>query len=170
MLKNGARWGSPFPPFIFLQSNPHQYPPQSLPPPTSGALKLASCSSNSSKDRHFGCWARRRVRYEEEEDGEKEYEYNPDIAMLELYSQSVKQEALIVRATVDESEEEILIFKGFSSGLSHGTSPDPSQSILPSRAVIESIDRVKGPFNPKNIEYIEMGLTLEDFKARFRSN
>ncbi|CAM8945612.1 unnamed protein product [Rhodiola kirilowii] len=97
-------------------------------------------------------------------------EYNSDIAVLEFYSQSAKQEALIVKATVDDSEEEILIFKGFSSSLSYGTSPDPSKSILPARAVVKAIDRVKGPFNPTDIQYIEKGLTLDDFKARLRPN
>ncbi|KAI5678158.1 hypothetical protein M9H77_09108 [Catharanthus roseus] len=49
---------------------------------------------------------------------------------------------------VDENEVEVLIFKGFSSYLSYGTSPDPSRSVLPARAVIKRIDIVKGPFNP----------------------
>ncbi|CAM8939603.1 unnamed protein product [Rhodiola kirilowii] len=77
------------------------------------------------------------------------------IFVLEFYSQSAKQEALIVKATVDDSEEEILIFKGFSSSLSYGTSPDPSKSILAPELVVKAIDRVKGPFNPTDIQYIE---------------
>ncbi|KAK9276147.1 hypothetical protein L1049_005678 [Liquidambar formosana] len=100
------------------------------------------------------CEARRRVRYEDNEgDDDEEYGHNEEIAMLELYSQSAREEALLVRAMVDEQEAEVLIFKGFSSCLSYGTSPDPSKSILPARAVIKSIDRIRGPFNPSNIEY-----------------
>ncbi|KAJ6910829.1 hypothetical protein NC652_021474 [Populus alba x Populus x berolinensis] len=115
------------------------------------------------------CRARRRpVRYEDkdEDDREEEYGHNLEIAMLEFYSQSAIGEALLVHAIVDEQEVEVLIFKGFSSCLSYGTSPDPSKSVLPARAVIKSIDRIKGPFNPSNIEYLEKDLTWEAFKSR----
>ncbi|KAK1387525.1 Two-component response regulator ARR2-like [Heracleum sosnowskyi] len=109
--------------------------------------------------------ARRRIRYDEEEGDGNDYGNNEDVAMLEYYSESVKEIALVVKAEVDEQEVEILIFKGFSSSLSHSTSPDPSRSILPARAKIKSIDRIKGPFNPSNIEYIEKGISLEAFRG-----
>lgn len=57
------------------------------------------------------CSARRRIRYDEEEDTEEYYGHNAEIAMLEYYTQSVKEEALVVRAEVDELEVEVLIFK-----------------------------------------------------------
>ncbi|KAI8020923.1 hypothetical protein LOK49_LG03G01028 [Camellia lanceoleosa] len=99
------------------------------------------------------CRARRRVvRYndEDEDDDDEEFEYghNAEIAMLELYSQSARDEALLVTASVDDQEALVLIFKGFSSCLSYKTSPDPSRSVLPKRAVIKSIDRIRGPFDP----------------------
>ncbi|OMO60714.1 hypothetical protein CCACVL1_23937 [Corchorus capsularis] len=117
------------------------------------------------------CFARRRVRYDDEDEeingGEGgDYGYNEEIAMLELYSQSARGEALLIHAIVDEQEVEVLIFKGFSSNLTCGTSPDPSRSVIPARAVIKSIDRIKGPFDPSNIEYIEKGLEWESFKTR----
>ncbi|KAJ9135710.1 hypothetical protein P3X46_032862 [Hevea brasiliensis] len=117
------------------------------------------------------CSARRRVRYEDENEDEEEDEsgHNEKIALLEMYTQSAREEALLVQAVVDEQEVEVLIFKGFSSSLSYETSPDPSRSVLPTRAVIKSIDRIKGPFDPSNIEYIEKGLTWESFKTRFAS-
>ncbi|OVA12174.1 hypothetical protein BVC80_1775g15 [Macleaya cordata] len=118
------------------------------------------------------CLVRRRVRYEDEEkddDDDEQYGYNSEIGMLESYSESARNEALLVRAMVDGQEEEVLIFKGFSSCLSYRTLPDPSRSILPARAVITSIDRIKGPFDPSNIEYIEKGLTWETFWTRFQS-
>ncbi|KAG6707835.1 uncharacterized protein LOC122312918 [Carya illinoinensis] len=114
------------------------------------------------------CAARRRVRYDDEEedvDGDEEYGHKEEIAMLELYSQSAMGEALIVHAMVDEEEVEVLIFKGFSSCLSGRTPPDPSRSVLPARAVIKSIDIIKGPFDPSNTEYIRKGLTWEAFKT-----
>ncbi|GAB4840452.1 hypothetical protein Ancab_021220 [Ancistrocladus abbreviatus] len=130
-------------------------------------------NNNPTEGSSIHCRARRRVRYEEEEDShdeEEEYGYNAEIAMLEFYSQSAKEEVLVVKAMLDDREEEILIFKGFSSCLSHRTVSDPSKSVLPARAVIKSIDRIKGPFNPSDIEYIEKGLTWEAFKSRLQSN
>ncbi|KAJ0037611.1 hypothetical protein Pint_22419 [Pistacia integerrima] len=109
------------------------------------------------------CGARRRVRYEEDEE---EYGYKEEIAMLEIYSQSARGEALLVKALVDEQEVEVLIFRGFSSSLSGRTSPDPSRSVVPARAVIKSIDRIKGPFDPSNVEYIEKDIQWEAFKPR----
>ncbi|PON45927.1 hypothetical protein PanWU01x14_255220 [Parasponia andersonii] len=116
------------------------------------------------------CAARRRVRlFEEEEEEEEEYGYNEEIGMLELYSQNAREEALLVQAMVDGQDVEVLIFKGFSSCLSYRTSPDPSKSILPARAAIKSIDRVKGPFDPSNIEYLQKGLSWEEFKTSLPS-
>ncbi|XP_071703644.1 uncharacterized protein [Rutidosis leptorrhynchoides] len=125
-------------------------------------LKIATQRPQVSNIR---CWARRQVRYGEDDENEtdQEYGYNEEIAMLEFYSQ-IAQEALLVKALVDDQPVEVLIFKGFSSSLSSGTSPDPTKSILPARAVIKSIDRVKGPFDPSNIDYIEKDLTVEAFK------
>ncbi|XP_068660056.1 uncharacterized protein [Aristolochia californica] len=113
------------------------------------------------------CKARRRLRYNSDDDEEhEEHGHNAKISMLESYSESFKDEVLLVRATVDGQEEEVLVFKGFSSSLSFGISPDLSKSVLPARAVIKSIDRIKGPFNPANVEYIEKDLTWDAFKAR----
>lgn len=50
--------------------------------------------------------------------------------------------------------------------MSGGTAADPAKSVLPERAIIRSIDVVKGPFDPNNIEYLEKGVEWEDFKSR----
>ncbi|XP_060188202.1 uncharacterized protein LOC132617252 [Lycium barbarum] len=118
------------------------------------------------------CRARRRVIYDdddEEEDKENGHNDNAELALLEFYSESVRNEVLIVKALVDDEEVEVLLFKGFSSCLSYRTSPDPSKSVLPARAVIKCIDRIKGPFDPSNIVYLEKGLTMEEFKERILS-
>ncbi|KAL7110791.1 hypothetical protein ACP275_05G048400 [Erythranthe tilingii] len=107
--------------------------------------------------------ARRRVIYEEDDEEDDDYGYNEEIAVLESYSQLVKDEILLVQAMVDEEQVEVLIFKGFSSCLSSRTYSDPSRSVLPTRAVIKSIDRAKGPFDPSNLQYIEKGLTFDVF-------
>ncbi|XP_030496530.2 uncharacterized protein LOC115712401 [Cannabis sativa] len=117
--------------------------------------------------------ARRRVqRFNEDDDDdeeEEEYGYHEEIAMLELYSQNVRDEALLLQILLDGQEIQILIFKGFSSCLSYSTSADPSKSIVPARAVIKSIDRIKGPFDPSNIHYIQKALSWQQFKTTLLS-
>nr|XP_009791395.1 PREDICTED: uncharacterized protein LOC104238666 [Nicotiana sylvestris]XP_016465459.1 PREDICTED: uncharacterized protein LOC107788299 [Nicotiana tabacum] len=138
------------------------------------AVTFHSSSSTTTRKSNVGrplasvfCRARRRVIYDnDDEEDDEEYGHNEEIAMLEFYSQSVRNEALLVKAIVNEEEVEVLIFKGFSSCLSYGTCPDPSKSVIPARAVIKCVDRIKGPFDPSNIEYLEKGLTMEDIKAR----
>ncbi|CAA7043709.1 unnamed protein product [Microthlaspi erraticum] len=113
----------------------------------------------------FRCGARRRVRDDVREDEDESYGYNEEIAMLEIYSQSCREEALIVTAIVDDEEEvEVLIFRGVSSCLSGETAVDPARSVLPERAVIKQIDRVRGPFDPSQIHYIQKGLSFQAFK------
>uniref|UniRef100_A0A803MTK1 DUF7734 domain-containing protein n=1 Tax=Chenopodium quinoa TaxID=63459 RepID=A0A803MTK1_CHEQI len=135
--------------------------------PLMGCLHLRAQTGIGTRPVSLTDPARRRVRYDKED--YESYGYNEEIAILEMYSQSARGEALLVTAMVDDQQVEVLIFKGFSSCLSYGTSPDPSKSVLPQRARIMSIDRIKGPFNPNNIEYIEKGLTWETFKSRFAS-
>ncbi|GMJ03723.1 hypothetical protein HRI_004041500 [Hibiscus trionum] len=127
------------------------------------AIKLG----NYQRAFHVSCAARRRIRYDDGD--EEENEYNEEIAILEIYTQSAREEALLVHALVDEQQVEVVIFKGFSSCLSYGTSPDPSKSVIPRRAVIKSIDRIKGPFDPSNIQYIETDLHWDSFKTRLAS-
>ncbi|KAG8382689.1 hypothetical protein BUALT_Bualt05G0103600 [Buddleja alternifolia] len=110
------------------------------------------------------CGARRRAIFDDEDDGGN-YGYNEEIALLETYTEAKKDEILLVHALVDDDEHvEVLIFKGFSSCLTYKTSSDPSRSVLPAKAVIKSIDRVKGPFDPTNIQYIQKGLTFDAFR------
>ncbi|XP_027356535.1 uncharacterized protein LOC113865925 [Abrus precatorius] len=148
-----------------------------LPLPSSSTHNVSLCWAskdlNLSTQRSTGLWcaARRQIRYQDgDEDRDEEYGHNEEVAELEFYSQSVKGEALLVHALVDQEEVDVLIFKGFSSCLSYSTSPDPTRSILPARAVIVSIDRIKGPFDPANIEYLQKGVTWEEFKKNVLSN
>ncbi|XP_011070717.1 uncharacterized protein LOC105156318 [Sesamum indicum] len=167
MLKHLPKWTSNPLTFLlptpFLSCSPSGHAAVACCPPSVGRLqfKLERASRTPSR-------ARRRVIYDEEEEEEdEEYGYNEEIAMLEMYTQSMKDEILLVQTWVDEEQVEVLIFKGFSSCLSYKTSADPSRSVVPSKAVIRSIDRIKGPFDPSNIHYIEKGLTFDAFKTRF---
>ncbi|MDC0834764.1 hypothetical protein POG22_17390 [Geitlerinema sp. CS-897] len=83
------------------------------------------------------------------------------IARLEQYTIKRPQEVLLVSATVDGEDDEIVIFKGFSSSLMRPTAFDPDVSVLPDDAKIEKIDRLQSPYVPENPQYIEQGLTWE---------
>lgn len=91
------------------------------------------------------------------------------IGILENYTEKVPSEILLVHALVDGEEDEILVFKGQSSSLMRATSPDPGEAVLPPTAVISCIDRMQGPFNPSNPEYIEAGLSLDAFLEFLKS-
>ena len=44
---------------------------------------------------------------------------------------------------------ELLIFRGFSSSVSHPTGFDPDQPLLPEGAQIEQAELLRGPLNPQ---------------------
>lgn len=80
---------------------------------------------------------------------------------LEQYTIKRSQEVLIVTAEVAGEEDQIAIFKGFSSSLMRPTAFDPDIPVLPDDAKIISIDRVAAPYNPESPRYIQQGLTWE---------
>lgn len=115
------------------------------------------------------CRVRRQVRYDEEdEEDDEEWGHNEDVARMERYTEDARDQALLVKARVDDELEVVLVFKGFSSSLSGGTAADPARSVLPERAIIQSVDVVKGPFDPNNIEYLEKGVEWGEFKSRLQ--
>jgi hypothetical protein len=80
---------------------------------------------------------------------------------LERYTAKRPHEVLIVTAEIAGEEDEIAIFKGYSSSLMRPTAFDPDVPVLPDGARIISIDRVLSPYNPEDPHYIEQGLTWE---------
>jgi hypothetical protein len=62
----------------------------------------------------------------------------------------------------------LLLAQDFSSSLSGMTATDPSRSVLPERAIIQSVDVVKGPFDPNNTEYLEKRVEWDEFKSRLQ--
>lgn len=86
-----------------------------------------------------------------------------DISILEGYTQRVPSEVLLVHAVVNDEEDEVLIYKGHSSSLMRATSSDLEDAVLPPSAEIDGIDRMKGPYNPSNPQYIEAGLSWDEF-------
>ena len=84
---------------------------------------------------------------------------------LEKYTEKYPKEVLLVTAEINGEEDEIAIFKGFSSSLMRSTAFDPDVPVLPDTAKIIRIDRLTGPYNPSNPQYIERGLSWETMQA-----
>lgn len=80
---------------------------------------------------------------------------------LEQYTSRRPQEVLIVTAQIAGEEDQVAIFKGYSSSLMRPTAFDPDVTVLPDEAKIIAIDRVASPYNPKSPRYIQQGLTWE---------
>jgi hypothetical protein len=83
---------------------------------------------------------------------------------LEQYTIKHPQEVLLVTISGEGEEEEIAIFKGFSSSLTRGTAYDPDIPMIPENAVIIRINRLVSPYNPLNPQYIQQNITLEEMQ------
>lgn len=86
------------------------------------------------------------------------------IYLLEEYSQKSPEQVLIIKAIDKENEQEIIIFKGFSSCLSSATKFDTDEPMLSPSAQIINIDIVKSPYNPQNLHYLKRNLTWQEFQ------
>lgn len=80
---------------------------------------------------------------------------------LEQYTLKHPQFVLIVTALIAGEEDQVAIFKGYSSSLMRSTAFDPDVPVLPDDAQILSIDIVTSPYNPESPIYIQQGLTWE---------
>jgi hypothetical protein len=82
-------------------------------------------------------------------------------SILEAYSRSHPEEILIVELA--NPEDEIMIYKGFSSSLRFATASDPDVPLIPDGAEIRKIDRLLAPYHPQAPRYIQQNLTWMDF-------
>jgi hypothetical protein len=80
---------------------------------------------------------------------------------LEQYTIKRPGEVLVVNAAIAHEPDQVLIFRGFSSSLMRPTASDPDVPVLPDEAIIQSIDRLRSPYNPDQPDYIQQGLTLD---------
>lgn len=85
------------------------------------------------------------------------------VTRLEKYTLSRPQEVLLVHAEINGEDDQIIIFKGFSSSLMRPTAFDPEVPTLPADAAIRQIDRLQGPYQPQAPQFLERGLSLKDF-------
>ncbi|KAK3285629.1 hypothetical protein CYMTET_6774 [Cymbomonas tetramitiformis] len=83
---------------------------------------------------------------------------------LESYTEIFEKEVLVVRASVEDEEDEILVFRGFSSSLFRPTPEDLSESVLPVGVVVNAIDRMPAPYDPGK-ECIQEGMSVAEFES-----
>jgi hypothetical protein len=83
---------------------------------------------------------------------------------LEQYTLSHPLEVLIVTIEVEENQEQIVIYRGFSSSLTSQTAFDPDIPVIPPDAKIISIDRSLAPYQPNAPTYVQQGLTWEQME------
>ena len=88
------------------------------------------------------------------------------IHQLEQYTLRFPEEVLVVTAAIASEAEYVVVFRGFSSSLTRPTNPDPEVPVLPADAVIETIDRLRGPYRPENPQYLEQGIAWSAFRDR----
>lgn len=80
---------------------------------------------------------------------------------LEQYTAKRPQEVLLVTLEIGGEQDQIAIFKGFSSSLMRPTAFDPDVPVIPDEALLITIDRLASPYNPATPCYIQQGLTWE---------
>ncbi len=83
---------------------------------------------------------------------------------LEQYTAKRPQEVLLVQVEIEGDEDQIAIFRGFSSSLMRSTAYDPDIPVLPDKANILQIDRLASPYDPKNPRYIQQALSWESMQ------
>lgn len=88
------------------------------------------------------------------------------IQRLEQYTLRFTEEVLLVNAVVDGEDDVVVVFRGFSSSLVRPTAFDPEVPMLPADAVIETIDRLRGPYTPDNPQYLEQEIPWQTFSDR----
>ena len=84
---------------------------------------------------------------------------------LEQYTIKRPHEVLLVTIEVNGEEDQIAIFKGFSSSLVRPTAYDPDVPIVPDDANILRIDLLASPYNPNSPRYIQQDLSWETMQA-----
>jgi hypothetical protein len=83
---------------------------------------------------------------------------------LEQYTIKRPQEVLLVTAIANGEQDQVLIFRGFSSSLVRPTAFDPDVPVLTEDTQITAIDRLRGPYKPNVPDYIQQGLTPSEMQ------
>ena len=90
----------------------------------------------------------------------------PAIAkQLETYSQSHPEEVLLINTMDNDIDDQVMIFKGFSSSLMRPTDFNPDNSVFSAEAEFVSCDRLQSPYIPNNPTYIAQNLSWDDLQS-----
>lgn len=84
---------------------------------------------------------------------------------LEAYSQSHPEEVLLINTMDGDTEDQVMIFKGFSSSLMRPTDFNPDNSVFTAEALFVSGDRLRSPYLPNNPDYIAQNFTWEELQV-----
>jgi hypothetical protein len=84
---------------------------------------------------------------------------HPLVTRLEQYTLKCPNEVILVSTVTDGEDDQVVIFRGFSSSLMRSTAFDPDVPIIHEHADILSIDRLQGPYHPDNPQYLQTGLS-----------
>ena len=86
------------------------------------------------------------------------------LSELESISRDRPDRALRLQGQMGDGEPlEVVIFRGFSSSLTHPTAFDPDQPLLPSEATINSAVLLQAPLNPAAEQVLSGPLPLSAF-------
>ena len=86
------------------------------------------------------------------------------LAELESISRDRPDCALRLQGRMGDGEAlEVVIFRGFSSSLTHPTAFDPDQPLLPSEATINSAMLLQAPLNPAAEKVLAGPRPAQDF-------
>lgn len=72
----------------------------------------------------------------------------------------------MVNAQVNGEDDCVIVFRGFSSSLVQPTAADPEIPVLPQDAVIETVDRLQGPYTPNDPQFLERDILWREFSDR----
>ncbi len=89
---------------------------------------------------------------------------NTPIKRLEEYTLQHPQEVLLVSVQQQSEVNEVMIFRGFSSSLTHPTAFDPDIPIIADGDEIVSCDRLRSPYNPSNPQYLARDLSRQQMQ------
>lgn len=91
---------------------------------------------------------------------------NLPIHRLEQYSLRYPNQVLLLKVQTAIAEDEILIFKGFSSSLVQATDFDPDVPLIAEGDNILQIDRLVSPYQGENSEYLEKNISWQEMESR----
>jgi hypothetical protein len=86
------------------------------------------------------------------------------IKRLEQYTLRHPQEVLVITVQQQADVNEVMIFRGFSSSLSHPTAFDPDIPIISETDEIIRCDRVRSPYSPDNPQYLAQDLSWQQMQ------